>query len=154
MIKRTIEISHPSYLKVHLKQLIVEQDGEQRGSVPFEDLGILLLAHPQIVLTQAVIEACHEVNAIIIHCSSKFLPISLTQPIANHSLHSKILHQQIALKVTRRKQLWQQIVKEKIRQQVITLKQFDKRSLELERLSTKVHSGDKHNHEAQAAQKY
>ena len=154
MIKRTLEISNPAYLKAHKQQLIIEKEREVVASVPFEDLGVLLLSHPQIVLTQAVIAACHEVNVVIIHCSSKYLPISLTQPIAFHSLHTKTLREQIALSTVRQKQLWQQIVIEKIHQQLHTLSRFGKTHTEIERLAKSVHSGDKHNHEAQAAQKY
>ncbi|MBO1927834.1 type II CRISPR-associated endonuclease Cas1 [Thiomicrorhabdus sp. 6S2-11] len=154
MIKRTLEISNPVYLKARKQQLVIEKEQEVVASVPFDDLGILLLAHPQIVLTQAVITACHDVNAVIIHCSSKYLPISLTQSIASHSLHAKTLREQIALSTVRQKQLWQQIVIEKIHQQLHTLSLFGKNHPEIERLAKNVHSGDKHNYEAQAAQKY
>ncbi|MBE0472006.1 MAG: type II CRISPR-associated endonuclease Cas1 [Methyloprofundus sp.] len=154
MIKRTLEISHPSYLKSHQAQLVIEQDHQQVGQVAFEDLGVLILAHPQITLTQAVLEACAQVNCVIVHCDHRHIPISLTLPLASHSLHSKIIQQQIQITPVRRKQLWQQIVREKIIQQAQTLQNLNINTQVLTRLVGQVQSGDKTNIEAQAAQKY
>jgi Uncharacterized protein predicted to be involved in DNA repair len=36
MIKRTVEISQPSYLSVKNRQLVIEQEGRQAGTVPIE----------------------------------------------------------------------------------------------------------------------
>ena len=154
MIKRTLEISHSSYLKSHQGQLVIEQDHQVVGQVAFEDLGVLILAHPQITLTQAVLEACAQVNCAIIHCDHRHMPSSLTLPLAAHTLHSKIIQQQIQITPVRRKQIWQQIVREKIVQQAQTLQNLNKDSQALTRMVSLVQSGDKNNLEAQAAQKY
>ena len=154
MIKRTLEISHPSYLKSHQAQLVIEQNHQEVGKVAFEDLGVLILAHPQVTLTQAVLEACAQVNCVIVHCDHRHMPSSLTLPMAAHSLHSKIIQQQIHITPVRRKQLWQQIVREKITQQAQTLQNLNIRAQSLTRLISQVQSGDKTNLEAQAAQKY
>jgi len=55
MIKRTIDISEPAYLHLKNQQLLIERDSEVIGSVPVEDLGVLILEHPAIVITQAAI---------------------------------------------------------------------------------------------------
>lgn len=154
MIKRTLEISHPSYLKSHQGQLVIEQDHQTVGQVVFEDLGVLILAHPQITLTQAVLEACAQVNCVIVHCDRRHMPNSLTLPLSAHTLHSKIIQQQIQITPVRRKQIWQQIVREKIAQQAQTLQNLNKESQALTRMVSLVQSGDKTNLEAQAAQKY
>lgn len=154
MIKRTLEISHPSYLKSHQGQLVIEKDHQTVGQVAFEDLGVLILAHPQITLTHAVLEACAKKNCVIVHCDQRHMPSSLTLPLAAHTLHSKIIQQQIQITPVRRKQLWQQIVREKIFQQAQTLNNLNKDSQSLTRMVDLVQSGDKANLEAQAAQKY
>lgn len=154
MIKRTIEISHPAYLKRQLEQLVIEQQGEVAAKVPFEDLGVLILAHPQITVTQAVLSACTENNIALIHCDQSHLPAGLTLPLSNHSLHSKVIKMQAGLGKVRRKQLWQQIVREKIFQQAETLRRLNKNHKPLYALIDKVKSADSGNMEAQAAQRY
>lgn len=154
MIKRTIEVSQPSYLKFGQGNLLIEQNHVLVAKVPFEDLGVLILANYQIVVTQQVVEACGQNNVVIVHCNAKHMPISLTLPISGHSLHTKALQQQIQISKVRKKQLWQQIVKEKIKHQVQTLERANKPSEALVRLIDKVKSDDKTNIEAQAAKKY
>ncbi|MBI4938657.1 MAG: type II CRISPR-associated endonuclease Cas1, partial [Nitrosomonadales bacterium] len=41
MIKRIVEISNPAYLHLRNRQMVIERDGVEAGSVPVEDLGVL-----------------------------------------------------------------------------------------------------------------
>ncbi len=154
MIKRTIEVSHQAYLKKQLGQLVIEQQGEMVGKMPFEDLGVLILTHPQITITQSVLSACTENNVALIHCDQSHLPTGLTLPLSSHSLHSKVIRLQTKLGKVRSKQLWQQIVREKIFQQAETLRRLNKNQKPLIALINKVKSADSSNMEAQAAQRY
>lgn len=154
MIKRTLEISNPAYLKVRQRQLVIEREQQEIAQVPFEDIGILLISHNQVVLSHSVIQNCAEAKAILVHCNTKYLPVSLTLPLCAHSLHTKVLREQVALKPVRRKQLWQKIVQAKVAEQALTLERLNKPSLSLQTMVKKVKSGDSTNIEAQAAQKY
>lgn len=154
MIKRTIEISNSSYLKSRQRQLVIEQDQQEIAQVPFEDLGVLLISHPQVVMTHSVIEDCAQHKVVIVHCDKKYLPISLTLPISSHSLHTKTLREQVSIAPVRVKQLWQQIVQAKLSEQAITLEKLNKNAKPIELLVKKVKSNDSTNIEAQAAQKY
>ena len=60
MIKRIIDISEAAYVCLNHQQLIIEKQGEVVGQVPVEDLGVLILQHPAIVLTQQLIVACQK----------------------------------------------------------------------------------------------
>ena len=96
MIKRVIDISEPSYLHTDKKQLRVDRDGETIASVPIEDLGVLILQHPAIVMTQSTILRCQQNNVVVVFCDERHLPFSVILPIAEgHSLHSKVLRDQI-----------------------------------------------------------
>ena len=155
MLKRIIDISEPAYIRLKQKQLCIEKEKIVVGMIPIEDLGVLILQNPAIVITQAVIIACQKNNTAVIFCDEKYLPYSVILPLADaHSLHNKILKTQISLKSTRKKFLWHLIVKEKINQQAITLTTLDKNARKLLSLANRVKSGDKENHEAQAAQYY
>lgn len=155
MIKRIIDVSEKSYLHTRQSQLIIERKGEEVGSVPVEDLGILILEHPAIIISQKAVIACQQQGAAVVFCDDRRLPYSITLPVADgHSLHSKVIKAQIAATQPTKKRLWKQVIQHKIRYQQQTLQTFNKASKSLERLAETVKSGDSENHEAQAAQRY
>ncbi len=155
MIKRIIDISEQAYLHLKNQQLLIDKRGETVGQVPIEDLGVLILQHPAIVISQQVIIHCQKNKVVIIFCDERHLPYSAIFPIAeSHTLHNKILKQQVAITEPIRKRLWQQIVKQKITQQAKTLSYLNKESMRLERLALQVKTGDSNNCEAIAAQVY
>ena len=155
MIKRIVDVSEAAYLHLKHKQLIIDIKDKTIGQMPIEDLGILILENSSIVLTQQVIIACQKNNTVIIFCDEKHLPYSTIFPIAEgHTLHNKIIKQQLNVTEPTRKRLWQQIVKQKIRQQAITLILLEKNASRLNHLMTKVKTGDSENCEAIAAQAY
>jgi CRISPR-associated protein Cas1 len=155
MIKRIIDISEAAYVRLRHQQLVIEKQSEIVGQVPIEDLGVLILQHPAIVLTQQLIVACQKNKVVIVFCDEKHLPYSLILPIGEgHTLHNKILKQQIAISEPTRKRLWQQIVQHKIKEQEQTLVMLNKESTRLNYLTTQVKTGDSGNCEAIAAQAY
>jgi len=155
MIKRVVDISEPAYIHQQHQQLLIEKQGVIAAKLPIEDLGVLILQHPAIVLTQALIISCQQNNVAVVFCDARHLPYSVILPLSDgHSLHSKIVQQQVALTLPIKKRLWQQIVKQKISGQARVLKQLNKNFLVIERLVANVKSGDEGNLEAQAAQKY
>lgn len=155
MIKRIIDISERSYLHLKQNQLLIDQEGETVGQIPIEDLGVLILQNPAIVITQQLIIACQENKVILIFCDNKRLPYSVILPIVeSNNLHNKILKQQISVSEPIKKNLWKQIVELKIKNQARTLQALGKDSTQLNHLSKKVKSGDVGNCEAIAAQAY
>jgi len=155
MIKRTVDVSKPSYLSLKNQQLLIDQEGKTVGRVPVEDLGILILEHPAITITQGVILACQKNNVALVFCDERHLPYSTLLPLSEgNQLHSKVLRQQIKISQPSKKRIWKKIVQEKIWEQGLTLKNLGKPHQELLSLSLKVKSGDSDNLEAQAARKY
>ena len=155
MIKRIIDISEAAYVRLKHQQLVIEKQSEIVGQLPIEDLGVLILQHPAIVLIQQLIVACQKNKVVIVFCDEKHLPYSLILPIGEgHTLHNKILKQQMAISEPTRKRLWQKIVQHKIKEQEQTLVLLNKKSTRLKFLSTQVKTGDSGNCEAIAAQAY
>ena len=58
MIKRTLHFSNPAHLSTKNNQLVVELKDEVRTTktIPIEDLGVVILEHPQITLTSNLLE--------------------------------------------------------------------------------------------------
>lgn len=154
MIKRSIIVDKPGYLKIRHQQLVVERDGGVVGQAPMEDIGLLILDHPQVTITNGVLTACAENNVLVVHCDGRHIPTYILQPLEGHSLHSKILQQQIASSAAIKKRLWQSIVQAKIRQQAATIMATTQQNSPLLKYAQRVKSGDSDNLEAQAAKIY
>lgn len=154
MIKRIVEISNPSYLHLRNRQMVIEREGAELGSVPIEDLGVLILDHPAITHTQALLTACFENNVVTLVCDSKHLPSAILLPLDGHTLHSKTLGLQIAATEPACKRLWQRVVQAKIREQAKVLHSATGDDKPLYAYAAKVKSGDPDNIEAQAARIY
>jgi len=155
MIKRIIDISKQSYLFTEQRQLLIKQDSEIVGRIPIEDIGVLILQHQAIVLSQALVIACQKNNVALVFCDERHLPYSLVLPLSEgNRLHQKVLKNQIEAHKGTRNRIWKQVVSVKILNQSRVLKYANKEFRHLESLSRRVKSGDSANHEAQAAQKY
>jgi CRISPR-associated protein Cas1 len=155
MIKRTVDISERAYLHIENRQLLVDRQGETVARIAVEDLGILILQHPEIVITQSVVTLCQVHNVAVVFCNERHLPISVVLPLWDgNSTHTRVLREQISVTAPTRKRLWQQVVKQKIVEQALTLESFGISATGLLRLRDKVKSGDPENCEAQAAKKY
>lgn len=156
MLKRTIYIGSPSYLKLAHRQLKIDDalSGETKGTVPIEDLGFLVLDHPQITISHPVIQFLQQHNVAIISCDESHLPVGLMLPISGHIEHSERLKQQINISEPLRKQLWKQTVEAKIYQQKEVLRKQGLVEEPMTKYLNAVKSGDSTNMEGIAAQYY
>ncbi|GAB4433908.1 MAG: type II CRISPR-associated endonuclease Cas1 [bacterium] len=154
MIKRIIEIGNPSHLSLKNHQLVIQGKKELLGTIPIEDIGILILDNQAISYTQCLITTCSKNGVIVVLCDDKHLPISLIMPIENHTLHTQIVLQQSKLPEPRRKRLWQLIIKAKVYEQAKVLKTVVGDGRPLSIFASKVRSGDPENIEAQSARIY
>lgn len=155
MIKRTLYFGNPAYLSCQNSQLTVSYpDAEDKKTVPIEDIGIVLLDHPQITITHHLIASLLSVNAALITCNERHLPTGLMLNLDGHSLQSKYFKHQISTKEPLKKQLWQLTIKAKINNQANVLSAQSKNYQYLRNLIPKVKSGDSSNIEARAASFY
>ncbi|MBI3831832.1 MAG: type II CRISPR-associated endonuclease Cas1 [Planctomycetes bacterium] len=156
MIKRTVEISgHETSLYVKNGQIEVSRNGEMLGSVPAEDIGLLIVDTPYASYSHGTLLALLEHGACVVVCGKDHLPTGLLWPMAANSLQTRRIRAQAGAKRPRLKRLWKQIVRAKIRRQARLLQDLGMlESLALQALAQTVRSGDPTNVEAQAARKY
>jgi CRISPR-associated protein Cas1 len=158
MIDRIIDIAKPARLSVRDSQLVIERVQEEQLSLPFttpvSEIAVLLLAHPQITLSQAVLSRIAEVGGAVVTIDAKFLPASMLLPVQAHFLQTERFARQIELTAPTRKRLWQQIVRAKIKAQGELLLELHGNDHGLIAMSARVRPGDEGNLEAHAARKY
>lgn len=155
MIKRTLYFGNPAYLKTRNEQLVMqlEETGEEK-SVPIEDIGLVVLDHQQITITQALLAKLLDNNTALITCDDKHHPVGLFFNLDGHSLQSMKFKAQIEASEPLKKQLWQQTVIAKIQNQALLLGMERKENRFLLELAKTVKSGDTGNAEATAATYY
>ncbi len=118
MIKRTLYFGTPSYLSLTNAQLVlrlpeVEKNDtipehfkkEASASIPIEDIGIVLLDHKQITITQALIEALLDNNVAFITCDSTHHPIGLMLPLCGNTIQNERFRAQLNATEPLKKQL-------------------------------------------------
>lgn len=155
MIKRTLYFGNPAYLKTRNEQLMVEmQDSGELKSAPIEDIGLLILDHQQITITQALLAKLLANNTAVITCDDTHHPTGMLFSLDGHSLQSQKFQAQVEASVPLKKQLWQQTVTSKIENQaaLLRLRRADHKLLLT--YAKEVKSGDSENHEAKAAAYY
>lgn len=164
MIKRTLYFGNPAYLRTKNDQLQIELSGIDHSvdgvsqsnikSVPIEDIGLIILDNQQITITQASLARLLANNSAVVTCDNSHHPTGLLLNLDGSCLPGQKFQAQLESSVPLRKQLWQQTVIAKIRNQAGLLAFRRKETKILLSLADQVRSGDPDNCEAKAAAYY
>lgn len=152
-MKRAIAIQKPARLSIERSQLLIEnEDGKHRA--PLEDLGILVLDHSAITISESLLGTMGDLNIVLVACNDKHLPSAILLPYSGHVTMPRILRGQIESSRPVRKRLWQWIVQAKIRSQARFLRETRGTDAGLFAIASSVASADRGNAEAYAASIY
>jgi CRISPR-associated protein Cas1 len=172
MIKRTLYFGNPAYLGMKNAQLEVRLPQVEKNdtlpapfkeslvsSIPIEDIGMVVIDHSQVTLTQGLISTLLENNAAIITCDNTHHPTGLLLPLDGNIVQNERFRHQLDASEPLKKQLWAQTIIQKIKNQaalldlIIPLHEGDKGGggKTLRRIASQVKSGDSNNCEATAA---
>lgn len=168
MIKKTLCFSNPAYLSLKDAQLVIKlpevekadnlTDDFKKAMVvtrPIEDIGVVVLDHKQITITTGALEALLENNCAVITCDSQHMPVGLQLPLVGNTTQSERFRDQLYASQPLRKQLWQQTIQHKIRNQAAVLDACtDSETKCMQVWASEVRSGDPDNLEARAAVYY
>lgn len=153
MIKRTILIENKSSITTKNQQLVLKSEIRE-STIPIEDVGFLVLDHAEIYLSIPAMNLIVENNTAIIICGSNHLPNGMLLNLNSHHIQQEIFKNQIEASIPLKKQLWQQTIIEKIKNQGELLGKITNNKNTFEFLASKVLSGDTTNMEGVAAQQY
>ncbi|MDR1553016.1 MAG: type II CRISPR-associated endonuclease Cas1 [Prevotellaceae bacterium] len=168
MIKKTVYFENPAYLSMRNKQLIIKLPEVEKNdslpdsfkenvikSIPIEDIGVIILDNKQITITHGLIEALLTNNCALITCDSNHMPFGLNLPLSGNTVQSERFQAQIEVSLPLKKQLWQQTIQAKIKNQAYVLN--NTRNVIVNNMSVwtgQVKSGDSNNMEGRAAAYY
>ena len=167
MIKRTLYFGNPSYLSLRNAQLVLRLPEVSNNdtlpdtfkkaaerTIPIEDIGVVVLDHSQITITQGLLEALLETNRAIITCDKSRLPVGLVLPLCGNTTQNERFRDQLNASLPLKKQLWQQTVQQKIANQAAILESRGIVAKNMRAWVGEVRSGDIDNMEARAAAYY
>ena len=168
MIKKTLYFGNPGYLSLRNKQLVVklpeveindsipeELKNQSQKTIPIEDIGVVILDNNRITITQGLIESLLDNNSALVTCDSSRMPVGLMLPLSGNKTQSERFRDQISASLPLKKQLWQQTIQAKIRNQAYVLSNKNNSIIDNMKVwATDVKSGDPDNYEARAAVYY
>lgn len=153
MLKKSILIEQKSSVTCKNLQLIIKNKVRE-ASIPIEDIGFIVIDNPEIYISITAFNLLIDNNTAVIICNNNHLPNGMFLNLNSHHIQQEIFKKQIAASLPLKKQLWQQTIKEKIKNQGILLNKITNKANNFEFLSSKVLSGDTSNMEAVAANFY
>lgn len=156
MIKRTLLFENPAYLSTKNEQIVISYPDKERETktVAIEDIGVIVLENQQITITTGLLEKLTNNNVALINCDQQHLPIGLLMPLNGHTEQSERFNHQINASEPLKKNLMQQTISSKIRNQAGLLKEKGIPMRKMEVWAKEVTSGDTLNHESRAAVYY
>jgi len=153
MLKKTILLENKASLTTKNLQLVIKSEIRE-SAIPIEDIGFLVIDHPEIYLSIPAMNLLIEYNSSVILCGNNHLPNGMFLNLNSHHIQQEIFKSQIDASIPLKKQLWQQTVIEKITNQGILLEKITGEKNSFDFLCSKVLSGDSSNMEGVAASQY
>ena len=123
-------------------------------TAPIEDIGFIVLEHPQISVTMKLMEQLTEHNVTVVFCDSKHMPSSMLLPLDAHHIQNELFRAQIDASEPLKKNLWKQTIESKIKNQARLLEKKGFNGQSLKNLAKSVKSDDSDNREGFAARLY
>lgn len=154
-MERVVDITTEGlHLAAHRGFLTVSAAGEEKGRVPLDDIGALIVHAHGTTWSNSVIVRLSERAVPIVVCGSNHAPVACVWPLEGHHAQSARMRAQLVAPRPLAKRLWRQLVASKIRMQGAALAMAGKEGGAFEFMARKVRSGDPENVEAQAARRY
>ena len=153
MLKKSILLENKASISTKNLQLVIKTETRE-STIPIEDIGYLVIDHPEIYLSIPALNLLINNNTAVIICNTNHLPNGMFLNLNSHHIQQEIFKNQINASAPLKKQLWQQTIIEKITNQGILLQKITSKNNNFEFLASKVLSGDSSNMEGVAANFY
>jgi CRISPR-associated protein Cas1 len=155
MTDRILDLSESAArLSVRDGLLVVAREGQDPLTIPLADVGVLLVSHPQVSYTHAVLAGLVAQGGAFVTCDERHLPVGMLLPVDAHYVQTERFALQARASLPTRKRLWRQVVRAKVRAQGNLLAELHGDDLGLLALAQETRSGDSSNVEAQASRRY
>lgn len=150
---RVIFLTNSSHLSIEKNCLII--DNGEKHRIPLEDIECVAVDNPAVKLNTYLLAKLSEYAITFYVTDDKHHPCGVFIPMSRHSRHLSVLEYQINMSAPTKKQLWKQIVRQKIENQATVLRLCGIDEWKgIDSIKLKVKSGDTSNMEGVAAAQY
>ncbi len=153
---RQVIIKKSEKLHLHDNNLIVQR-GEQELKVPLEDINFILIEDNTTVVTTKLLAEIGKYGICFIVCNDKYEPSSIMYPYNYHFKQLENIEYQLQLTEDLKKEIWKEIIKSKLKNEVAVLCRTSKDEDIINKISQyieEVTPGDETNREGLAAKMY
>jgi CRISPR-associated protein Cas1 len=155
MTDRVLDFSQAAaHLSIRNGLLVVRQGDAELDAIPCGEIAAVICSHRQVTFTQAVLGQLAEAGAVFVACDANQRPAAMLLPLEGHHVQARRFTLQAGISQPRRKRLWQEVARSKIRAQARVLLECTGNDGGLPALVARVRSGDRDNVEARAARRY
>ena len=155
MLKKTLLVTQPGYISTANHQLLFHnKETSEKVIIALEDIGIVIIENHQVTISAAIMSYFAMNGTTVLFCDNKHMPASITLNLNGNNRQTKIINSQLEAKKPLKKQLWKNIIEQKIKNQSLLLKKYNKNWKRVNDYSNTVLSDDTTNREGVAAQKY
>lgn len=152
-----IVIERRAKLSVDTKRLCVSGADGKKRFIAGCDIAALILAHPAVEMSSAVLKILADNGAIVLITDERFMPSAITLPLYKNLAGARRPHQQAKLlhNPELAGKLWNNVIRSKIYGQAMILVRFDLSAAKaLRKLAANIRAGDENNCEGVAAKLY
>lgn len=151
---RTLEIRQPSEIHIKEGQLeVLSEDGLAR--IPIEDLNQIMVHGANIRLSTMDLSILSQNKVAVMTLDEKYMPTAIVLPFEGNSRQSKLMHAQVNMANSLRRELWCQVIRQKICNQARALSILGRDGVEmLSKYANTISAENADYNEALAAKDY
>lgn len=155
MIKQTLFFTTPVSLSLRNCQMVITQrESDEPTTRPIEDIGCVVLENQQIHITLPLLNELVHNNVAVVLCDKCMMPSAMLMSLDANTTQAETQKLQFAATEPMKKQVWRQIIEQKIDNQARLLLKIGRQADDIKTLSQNVKSGDSDNREGAAARIY
>lgn len=156
MTWRNVMIKDGEHLRLKLDNLEVEKTG-QKFSIPLSDIATITLEGDIMSVTTKLLAKLAEHSIAVIICDNKYVPCGIFTGFGQYHRTAKRNLEQVAWADYRRQEVWAEIIRQKINNQIAVLQvreADEQRIVKMLELYNDIQDGDLSNREGHAAKVY
>ncbi len=157
MAHRQLYLKNSSKLSLFNDQMVLVKENGEKLSFPLEDFDLIFVENPNTVITANLISRMTDLGCSMVLCGKNYLPSSQILPFNSYYLQSEVLNLQLQLLPSKKKKLWETIVRQKIKNQLSVLESVSANTIVIDQLKKciqQIKPGDESNMEGLAARIY
>ncbi len=115
--------THGAMLRQERGFLIMRHGEDEEKRLPLEDVLAVVIAAKGVTFSSNLLSELAGANAVVLHCSERYLPVAMTAPLA-HVIRPELVENQANRDLELHRRLWRRVIRDKVANQSAVLAAF------------------------------